>query len=174
MFVFYFGFTYLSPLGLSHWASTSWQEASLGKRKQTPLRLPLCVCLCVLVLAHTHRQEEAVWLACQYPFGRPTDTEDVPSSQLVYSKMHSVEVLAFSYLHQKPLHTDWKTDTHDSLIQCRENTSLKSTIPPYKRGTASQCGSFVAVLKQGSLPEGVGLTAYDKLSLTKHLVDHVG
>lgn len=130
MFVFYFGFTYLSPLGLSHWASTSWQGTSLGKRKQTPLRLPLCVCLCVLVLAHTHRQEEAVWLACQYPFGRPTDTEDVPSSQLVYSKMHSAEVLnRVSYLNQKPLRTDWKTDTRDSSIQWRENKSLMSTIP---------------------------------------------
>lgn len=69
MFVFYFGFTYLSPLGLSHWASTSWQETSLGKRKQTPLRLPLCVCLCVLVLAHTQTHTDR-----KKPCGWPVNT----------------------------------------------------------------------------------------------------
>lgn len=41
---------------VSHWANTSWQEASLGERKQAPLRL-LCVCVLVgcSVLTRTGR-----------------------------------------------------------------------------------------------------------------------
>lgn len=47
---------------VSHWANTSWQEASLGERKQAPLRL-LCVCVCVswLQRANTDRKKPCGW-----------------------------------------------------------------------------------------------------------------